>query len=75
MEWNPKIKRAKAGVEMLIKKKRIRSIQNWEPINKRLLMITMEIFGRQIVIIGIYAPNEDSPATGKEQFMETLQQE
>lgn len=50
-------------------------VQDWEPINERLIKVKMEAHGRQIIVIGVYGPNEDSPIAEKEKFLEALQDE
>lgn len=53
-------------------KKWTRRVQDWKPINEKLLKININMFGRKIVVIGAYG-HEDSPNMEKENFVEILQ--
>jgi exonuclease III len=70
-----KYERAKRGVSVLINKKRKGSTKNWEPIDERMLKLDMNIWGYKLMIIGVYAPNEDSGATVKDEFFANLNEE
>ena len=63
-----KYERAKRGVSVLINKKWKGSIKNCESIDERILKLGMNIWGYKLTIIGIYAPNEDSGTTIKDEF-------
>lgn len=39
-------------------------INNWSAISERLITIELELRGQGVVIVGIYAPNEDTTETG-----------
>lgn len=52
-----KHKRTKAGVETTVKKN---TSLSWNQINERISAIELEIWGRLLVVIGVYAPNEDA---------------
>lgn len=67
-----KDQRAKAGIGILIKKQLKNYIKSWEPINERLIKIELEMYGRDIVIIGVYGPNDDSQIQDKEKFIDCL---
>jgi exonuclease III len=67
-----KYERAKRGVSILINKKWKGSTRNWEPNDKRILKLDMNIWGYKLAIIGIYAPNEDNRVIVKDEFFATL---
>jgi len=70
-----KYERAKRGVSILINKKWKSSIKNWEAIDERILKLDMNIWGYKLTIIGIYAPNEDTGVTVKDEFFANLNKE
>lgn len=70
-----KEQRAKAGVGILVKKKFRKNIKTWEPVNERVIRVEIAIYGRDVIIIGAYGPNDDSPVTEKEKFLDTIQNE
>ena len=55
-----KYEKAKTGLSISIRKKRKGSIKIWEAINGRILKLDMNIWGYKLIIIGIYASNEDN---------------
>jgi hypothetical protein len=59
----------------LINKKWNGSIKNREPIDERMLKLDMNVWGYKLTIIGVYAPNEDSEATVKDEFFANLSEE
>ncbi|XP_060528331.1 craniofacial development protein 2-like [Cylas formicarius] len=67
--------RAKAGVSVLINKKWKKTITSWEPINEHIITVHLKMCGRSIVLLGVYGPTNDSPATEKITFFETLKEE
>ncbi|XP_072380599.1 uncharacterized protein [Diabrotica undecimpunctata] len=75
--WSGKKKeeRAAAGVGILVKKKWVKTIKTWEPINERIVKLIMEIYCKLIVILGVYGPMDNSLVAEKDQFMDTLQEE
>jgi hypothetical protein len=52
----PKEKIAKQGVSVLVKK---RYITTWEAINENMIKLHMNLFGKKLCILGIYAISED----------------
>lgn len=66
---------AKAGVAILIKKKLANNIQDWQPVNERIGRLRIKIHGRDIVILAVYGPTEDSRIPEKDEFMDTLKEE
>lgn len=64
--------RAKAGVALLIRKKLVRHIESWEAINERIMTLRLRVRGHKVVIVGVYAPNDDANVGVKETFYETL---
>jgi exonuclease III len=65
-------KRAKAGVSIVINKKYKKCITNWNFINERNVSVELNIFGRRMSIVGVYAPTNSYPEKAKDQFWETL---
>ena len=63
----PKEKRAKRGVSILVKKRYKRYITTWEAINEN-----MNLFGKKLCILGIYAISEDENILLKEDFLRKL---
>ncbi|XP_030747932.1 craniofacial development protein 2-like [Sitophilus oryzae] len=49
--------------------------KTWEPVNERVIRVEIAIYGRDVIIIGAYGPNDDSPVTEKEKFLDTIQNE
>jgi hypothetical protein len=49
--------------------------KNWEPIDERMLKLDMNVWGYKLTIIGVYAHNEDSGATVKDEFFANLNEE
>ncbi|XP_072379093.1 uncharacterized protein [Diabrotica undecimpunctata] len=70
-----KKERAKAGIAIILKKKWEHAIENWEPINERIAKLNLKVYGRQIILLAVYGPTEDSSIAEKEQFIEQLQEE
>ena len=70
-----KYERAKREVSVLLNKNRKGSIWNWESIDERILKLDMNIWGYKLLIIGIYAPNEDNKTTVKDEFFANLNEE
>ncbi|XP_044762035.1 craniofacial development protein 2-like [Coccinella septempunctata] len=68
----PKDARAKRGVSIAVHKKLRKNIRSWEEVDEQI--IKLEIFknGRKIVIIGVYAPSEDSDRATKDHFYNQL---
>lgn len=64
--------RAKRGVSIAIHKKFRKNIKSWEEVDEQI--ITMDIYknGETIVIIGTYAPSDDSDASTKDAFYDKL---
>ena len=64
----PKDARAKSGVSIVIRKSLKKCIKSWEQVNDRIIHMNLEIKGHEIVVVGVYAPNEDAISTVKEEF-------
>jgi hypothetical protein len=58
----PKEKRAKKGVPILLKKRHKRYITNCEAINENMIKLHMNLFGKKLCILGIYAISDDEHA-------------
>lgn len=56
----------------MINKKWRKSITNWKFINERIIIVEMIMFSREIVIVGVYAPNNDANDQVKNSFWNTL---
>ncbi|XP_044745151.1 uncharacterized protein LOC123307015 [Coccinella septempunctata] len=68
----PKNERASKGVSILINKKFIGKIHNWNTINERILSANLTIKGHRTTIVGVYGPNDDSNQKEKDDFYTTL---
>jgi len=66
---DPKGKRAKRGVYILVKK---RYITTWEAVNENMIKLHMNLFGKKLCILGIYAIRDDKNAVVKEDFLGKL---
>jgi hypothetical protein len=64
----PKEKRAKRGVSILVKKRFKRYITTWEAVNENMIKLYMNLFGKKMCILGIYAISDDENAVVKEDF-------
>ena len=64
--------RAKAGVSILISKSLKSKIKNWKFINEKILLLELVIFGRELVVVGTYAPTNDSSVIEKDKYWNTL---
>jgi hypothetical protein len=64
-----KKKRAKQGVSILVKK---RYITTWEAINENMIKLHMNLFGKKLCILRIYAISEDESILVKEDFFGKL---
>lgn len=67
--WNgvKKDDRAEAGVGVLIMWRRIRNL-----ITEMIIKVKMKIYGRQVIITGVYGIKEDSLIAGNGEFMNVL---
>ena len=68
----PKEKRAKRGVSILVKKRYKRYITTWEALNENMIKICMNLFGKMLSILGIYAISDDENALVKDDFFGKL---
>jgi len=68
----PKEKRAKRGVSILVKKRYKSCITTWEAVNENMIKLHMNLFGKKLCILGIYAINDDENAVVKEDFLGKL---
>jgi hypothetical protein len=68
----PKEKRAKRGVSILVKKRYKKYITTWEALNENMIKIYMNLFGKKLCILGIYAISDDENALVKEDFFGKL---
>ena len=64
-----KEKKAKQGVSILVKKRYKRYITTWEAINENMIKLHMNLFGKKLCILGIYAISEDENISVKEDFL------
>jgi len=64
----PKEKRAKRGESILVKKRYKRYITTWEALNENMIKAHMNLFGKKLCILGIYAISDDEIALVKEDF-------
>jgi len=62
----PKEKRAKRGASILVKK---RYITTWEAVNENMIKLHMDLCGKKLCILGIYAKSDDENAEVKEDFL------
>jgi exonuclease III len=62
--------RARAGVSILIHTKWKSKMINWRFIGERILLVELVTYGR--VVIGAYAPTNDTASVGKDTFWDTL---
>ena len=67
-----KEKRAKRGASVLVKKRYKRYIMTWETINENTIKLHMNLYGKKLCILGIYAISDDENALVKEDFLEKL---
>jgi hypothetical protein len=56
------------GVSILVKKKYKRYITTWEAVNENMIKLHMNLFGKKLCILGIYAISDDVNAVVKEDF-------
>ena len=70
-----KEKKAKQGVSILVKKRYKRYITAWEAINENMIKLHMNLFGKKLCILGIYAISEDENISVKEDFFGKLNEE
>ena len=68
----PKDARAKRGVSIAVHKRNKKYIKSWEEIDEQIITMEMTRNGHQIVIVGLYAPNDDADAMLKDGFYERL---
>ena len=68
----PKEKRTKRGVSILVKKRYKRYITTWESINGSMINLHMNLFGKKLCILGIYAISEDENILVKRDFWGNL---
>ncbi|XP_072380622.1 uncharacterized protein [Diabrotica undecimpunctata] len=61
-----KKERAKAGIAIILKKKWEPAIENWEPINERIAKLNLKVYERQIILLAVYGPTENSSIAEKE---------
>jgi len=64
----PKEKRAKRGVSILVKKGYKRYIMTWEAVNENMIKLHMNLFGKKLCILGIYAISDDKNDVVKDDF-------
>jgi len=68
----PKERRAKRGVSILVKKRYKRYITTWKAINENMIKLHMNLFGKKLCILGIYAISDDKNAAVKEDIFGKL---
>jgi exonuclease III len=64
--------RARAGASILIQRKWKSKTRNWRFMGERILIVELVTFGREVVVIGAYAPTNDTASVGKDKFWDTL---
>ena len=64
----PKLKRAKRGVSISVKKRYKGNITTWEAVNEN-IKLHMNIFGKKLCVLGIYARSDDENVLIKEDFL------
>jgi len=64
----PKEKRAKWGESILVKTRYKRYITTWEALNENMIKAHMNLFGKKLCILGIYAISDDENALVKGDF-------
>ena len=52
----------------MIQKKLKNRITGWECLNERMIVVHMELFGKEVTFIALYAPNNDMYDAFKELF-------
>ncbi|KAL3279942.1 hypothetical protein HHI36_017449 [Cryptolaemus montrouzieri] len=57
-----KEERAKCGVSFILHKKYKKHI-SWDQINERILLVEMELKNYPVVVVAVYGPNDDAPAS------------
>lgn len=67
-----KNERAQAGISILIHKRLQKYIKSWESFSERIIKLTLQIRGRIITVLGVYALNNDAPVQKKDSFEESL---
>lgn len=63
-----KEERAKRGVSIAVHKKHRRNINCWEQIDERIMTVELTKHGREMVVIGVYAPTDDADKEVKDDF-------
>jgi len=71
----PKSCRAKRGVAILVHNRLVKYIKSWQEVDEQILTLEISKNGHNIVVIGVYAPSEDSSIETKEKFYEKLLKE
>lgn len=56
-------------------KKIQKKIKSWQSVNKRIITLNLTLYGRNIIILAVYGPNDDSSASEKDYFINKLQDE
>lgn len=64
--------RARRGVAIAVHKNLKKNIRSWEEVDEQIIKLEMIKNGRHIVIIGVYAPSEDSDKITKDHFYNIL---
>ena len=67
-----KEERAKRGVSILVKKRYKSYITTSEAVNENMIKLHMNLFGKKLCILGIYAINDIENAVVKEDFLGKL---
>jgi hypothetical protein len=66
--------RERAGVAIVIKRSLISRIVNFDFCNKRLVALTMKLYGREVCLMAAYTPMHDALTSG-ESFFEAMTSE
>ena len=64
----PKKKRAKRKVSILVERRYKIYITNWKAINESMIKLHMNLFGKKLSILRMYAVSDDEHAVVKEDF-------
>ncbi|KAL3271811.1 hypothetical protein HHI36_022281 [Cryptolaemus montrouzieri] len=67
-----KEERAKCGVSLILHIKYKKHIISWDQIIERILLVEMELKKYPVVVMVVYGPNDDAPASEKDKFYDEL---
>lgn len=64
--------RAKKGISIAVLKKYKNNIKSWSCVSENLLTVDFKIKGIEMVVVGVYAPNDNAPELEKDKFFNQL---